>query len=121
MRASMTDSSFREKFKLVKKWGYLCVVCGRAFLNLACVTSEHIIPKSVIKNKNRHSNMGPSHWRCNIIKENKSLIATARLIDAKERQMCPNEFETWLNVKVPARRVPWYALEPIIDAEWFIL
>ena len=120
MQTSMTRTSFKEKFQLVKKWGYLCIVCGRPFANLACVTNEHIIPKSIIGNKNKHSNMAPSHWRCNASKGDQSLVDAAKLIDKKEKQLGKN-FKKWLNARVPNRHVPWYALITIVDAEWFTL
>lgn len=105
--------------KLLRKWGYQCVVCGREFANVACVTVEHINPLSK-DGRNNKTNTGPSHWRCNHLKGTRSLLVTAKRIDAAECKMKNHkQFIAWLNNQVPRREVPHYALLPVIDAEWF--
>jgi len=47
------------------------------------------------------------------------LMRAAKAVDAMEAKMNPRQFPYWLNARVPARAVPWYALIPIVDAEWF--
>ena len=115
--SAMTKTSFRRNVKLVRQWGYLCIVCGRPFANIACVTVEHIIPRSI--RGNNKTNTAPSHHQCNQLKGCSSLMRAAKAVDAMEAKMNPRQFPYWLNARVPARAVPWYALIPIVDAEWF--
>jgi 5-methylcytosine-specific restriction endonuclease McrA len=117
----MTTKSFRRSFKLLRRWGYQCIVCGRPFANLACVTVEHIVPRCVNGNRNKHLNTAPSHWRCNQLKGNLPLMVAAKAVDQMEKKLGPKQFHGWLNARLPGREVPWYALVPIVDAEWFII
>lgn len=115
--SAMTWSSFKRNMKLVRQWGYQCIVCGRPFDHVACVTVEHIIPRS-LKGNNK-TNTAPSHWRCNQLKGNMPLMVAARAVDDMERRLGPKQFQTWISARVPGREVPWYALIPILDVEWF--
>lgn len=117
----MTKTSFQRNIKLLRRWGYQCIVCGRPFAHVACVTVEHIIPRSIVGNKNKHFNTAPSHWRCNQLKGNMPLLVAAKAVDAMERRLGRIQFEDWLNAKVPGRAVFWYALIPVLDAEWFAI
>ena len=116
--SAMTKTSFRRNMKLIRQWGYQCIVCGRPFAHVACVTVEHIIPRSIY-GKNNKTNVAPSHWRCNQLKGNMPLLVAAKAVESMEHRLGPHQFEAWLNAKVPSREVPWYALIPIVDAEWF--
>ncbi len=121
MKSIMSHKSFRNKLKLVKKWGYQCIVCGRPFENLACVTVEHIMPK-FLGGKNNNTNTAPAHWRCNQEKDVLSLINAFKkinLIELRHKIKYKNScvFLAWLNKKVPSRIVPDVALMSIIDAE----
>ena len=118
----MSHKSFRRNVNLVRKWGYQCVVCGRPFAHMACVTVEHIVPVSagVVSRKNK-TNQAPSHWRCNQLKGSLPLMVAAKTVDNMERTLGPKNFHAWLNAKVPNRPVPWYALLSLVDAEWFML
>ncbi len=117
----MTRKSFQHKFRLLRRWDYACVVCGRPFANLACVTTEHIMPRHRLNNKKKADNHAPSHWRCNMIKSEASLMATAKFIEEKASRLGnTKQFINWLNAPIPNRPVPYYALLPISDAEWFM-
>lgn len=116
----MTHQSFKDKLKLVRKWGYQCIVCGRPFDNIACVTVEHVNPLCG-GGRNNKTNTAPAHHACNELKGRNSLLEAARFIDYKEQRLGEKQFNSWLNKKVPNRTVPWYALLPLVDAEWFAL
>lgn len=119
---AMTHKTFRRNLNLVRKWGYQCVICGRPFAHMACVTIEHVVPVSagVISRKNK-MNQAPSHWRCNQLKGSLPLIVAAKTVDAMDRKLGPKNFHDWLNARVPNRESPWYAFVPLVDAEWFAL
>lgn len=106
--------------KLLRRWGYQRIVCGRPFASLACVTVEHVVPRSVAGNKNKAHNLAPSHWRCNQLRGCLPLIVAAKAVDQMETKLGEKNFHAWLNAKVPNRDVPWFALIPIFDAEWFM-
>lgn len=116
---AMSVQSFKDKLKLLRKWGYLCIVCGRPFANVACVTVEHIQPLSG-GGRNNKANTAPSHHSCNKTKGKLPLMTAAQIIDSLEKRYGVN-FPQWLNQRVPNRPVPDYALLPILDAEWFAL
>lgn len=121
MPSEMTMKSFKRNFKLLRRWDYKCVICGRPFKNLASVTTEHIIPRSIAKNTHKADNHAPAHYRCNHLKGNRSLLAAVKLINKKEESMGDEKkFTAWLNGRVPNRHVPHYALLPVEDAEWFM-
>ncbi len=117
--SAMTKTSFRRNVKLLRQWGYQCIVCGRPFACVACVTVEHIIPRSI--RGNNKTNCAPSHWRCNQLKGCMPLMVAAKAVDEMERRLGPKQFHDWLSAKVPNREVPWFALIPIVDAEWFFI
>ncbi len=125
----MSRKNFRRRFSLLRKWGYACVICGRPFANLACVSIEHVIPQSRLT-KNRplskflsdpSDNCAPSHWRCNHVRGTASLLEAVKIIEKKEKSIGnETKFVAWLNTRVPRRNVPEFALIPVIDAEWFM-
>jgi len=86
--------------ELVEAWDNNCIICGEPFVNLDCVTREHIIPKSLggkIKN-----NLAPSHYSCNKARGNKSLLKCKALINLRRRSMTPEQFVKWLNKPEPS-------------------
>lgn len=85
---------------------------------MACVTLEHVVPQS-LGGKYTSANIAPSHWRCNMLRGASSLFAATKKIDKVAMSLSAVDFERWLNAKVPGRKVPWYALVSILDAEWF--
>lgn len=125
----MTHKSARRSVKMLRNWGYLCAVCGHPFANLACVTVEHLVPRSMtnevetIQKPRKSDNLAPSHFRCNMLRRVSSIIAAANKINQIERQRNNREsFLSWLNRPVPRKGIsPWYCYVPIVDAEWFFL
>ena len=111
-KMTMYGHRVSECRKLLRRWGYACVVCGREFANLACVTREHIIPRSKTAGCRLQNIIAPSHYRCNLFRGNSSIIHAAKLIDKLERSMKPDAFHAWLNCLVPNRIVPQVALAP---------
>jgi len=104
----MSIHDFQQKWKLVWEWDGICIVCGHEFANIACVTTDHIIPKSR-GGKNGNYNKAPAHYRCNQLKGAESLIVASKLIVVKRESMRPDEFVAWLNKPVPHRHVPHHA------------
>lgn len=107
------DVAYRKR--LLERWDFLCVVCGREFMNLACVTKEHVIPRSVHSSQHMkfNDNLAPSHYRCNKLRGSGSIIEVAKLIDEKSKTMFYHDFVTWLNTPIPNRIVPKVALQPL--------
>lgn len=83
-----------DKLALVKRWGYQCIVCGRGFTNLACLTKEHIIPRSKLIISDR-DNIGPSHNRCNNLRGNDSIIAASRRVNELYQKHVDRHSENW--------------------------
>jgi len=108
----MKDKDIRLRRQLISNWDFMCIICGRPFANLACVTKEHIIPKSVAP-RGMTDNLAPSHYRCNELRKTSSILTTARKIDTKASMMSQHHFEEWLNAPVPNRVVPPLALHPL--------
>ena len=111
----MKDEDVAYRWRLLVRWDFLCVVCGRGFKNIACVTKEHVIPRSI--HGSRHpkveENIAPSHHQCNKLRGVGSIIETARLVDQKSKTMRQREFVRWLNMPVPHRIVPDSATRPL--------
>lgn len=87
---------------LLRRWDGLCVICGGEFTNKDSVTKEHIVPRSR-GGKNNSDNIAPSHFRCNQIREDLSLMEAVVLIETKRKQMSEEEFDQWVNASVPHR------------------
>lgn len=109
----MKDADIALRRRLLERWGYVCVVCGREFSNLACVTKEHVVPKSAPDRFKLPENLAPAHYSCNQLRKTNTLIRAAREIDRIEKKMCPEKFLAWLNKPVPNRTVPAHALCPL--------
>lgn len=123
MCVPMTKKSAMRNLRLLRRWGYLCVICGRPFTNLACVTVEHVTPRSINGNRRKADNLAPSHWRCNMLRRVGSIIQAANKIDQIEHQRADaDSFLGWLNKPVPRKNgSPQYCDMPLVDAEWFFL
>lgn len=114
-----------RKHILLKHWDYLCVICGRPFASLACVTVEHLIPRDLggkgslrfCKQDNLHSNLGPSHHRCNNRRGTRSLVRAAASIEREFQHIVCHSGEAsalkWLNKAVPSSP---HSLEPIVPS-----
>ena len=98
---------------MLLEWNFTCVICGTEFTTLACITDEHLIPRSFIKNFNKQhlrrpsfkKNIAPTHHRCNSERGSRSLIEATKLIDAKRETMNPKDFIAWLNRRIPGRKI----------------
>ncbi len=122
MSDPMSRKETRRKFRILAQWENACIVCGREFASLACVTVEHI--------KSRHKggsgdpeNLAPAHYTCNQVKRASSLIAGARRVEKEflrltQRQGTANAL-AWLNRNIPKRYVPPAALLPPLEAARF--
>lgn len=104
------DVNYRRR--LLGRWDYLCIVCGREFANIACVTKEHIIPRCA-KDNTVTDNLAPSHHQCNKLRGSGSILHAAKLIEDKAASMRRDRFVRWLNAPVPNRVVPQDALKPL--------
>ena len=109
----MKDHDARDRMKLLRLWDFTCVLCGHGFRDIASVSCEHIVPKSMGGPKNKGNrkhramgNLGPSHWRCNNFRGCMGMLETARLLDVVRREVGDEAFETWINQDVPHRVVP---------------
>lgn len=111
----MKDEDVAYRWRLLVRWDFLCVVCGRGFTNIACVTKEHVIPRSIHSSKHMkvEENIAPSHHQCNKMRGVGSIIETAKLMEQKSKTMRHREFIRWLNVPVPHRIVPESAKRPL--------
>lgn len=118
---TMKADDIAVRKKLLERWGRMCIVCGREFANLACITKEHVTPKSMTNDKKAAENLAPSHWRCNNLRGTMSVMQTARLIDHIETKMTPAKFFKWLNAQVPHRLVPPEALMPLRQRQFLEL
>ena len=108
----MKDDDVAYRRRLLERWGFACIVCGREFADLACVTKEHVVPKSSPACMKLAENLAPSHHRCNKLRSTNSIIMTAKLIDEWEKKL-GSRFWSWLNKHVPNRIVPPVALLPV--------
>lgn len=115
----MKPHDARFKLNLAAEWNDTCIVCGRAFDSLACVTIEHIIPKS--KGGTGRWNKAPSHHNCNKLKGVLPLTVAARLVEERLAKMSESCQRQWLNKAVPNRIVPPEAMYDLTDARWFFL
>jgi hypothetical protein len=85
--------------ELVVAWGGVCVICGHPFGSWDCVSREHLTPKSmggILKD-----NLAPSHYTCNQLRGQNSLISAMNTIAFRERSMLPENFKQWLNKPIP--------------------
>lgn len=104
----MDESDLRKRLHLIRTWGNQCIVCGEEFAHLACVSFEHIVPKS--KGGGHGDNIAPSHYNCNSLRGTKSLIEADIMVRFKRRRLGEKQFRMWLSRPVPSRLVPPMAL-----------
>lgn len=118
----MDDERAKCIRKIASRWDFICVICGHEFVNVACITKEHIVPKSMLnafsmmnsfKQSKENSNYAPTHYRCNQLRGVKSIFDTGKFIEQKRLMMRHDEFVAWLNVPVPNRIVPDSAHLPL--------
>lgn len=82
-------------------WEDICILCGELISNFDSVTFEHIIPASK-GGDNKSNNIAVSHYQCNQVRENRSLIEGIRLVQRK-REKLGNNFPSFINQSVPNR------------------
>ena len=87
---------------LLVRWDHCCVLCGEPFDNMESITKEHLIPKS--KGGCGSGNLAPSHFKCNQLRGDLSLIETFLLIQARKLKMGNETYRQWANTPVPNRR-----------------
>lgn len=107
------DVAYRRR--LLDRWGHVCVICGYDFYNLACVTKEHVVPKSQRKYFTRVGvedldNIAPSHYTCNKLRGTDSIFLAVKIIEKNRLSMNEIDFKRWLNRKVTHRIVPLEAV-----------
>lgn len=97
-----------KRLKLLRRWDHACVVCGRRFASISCVTFEHLVPRALV-GTGRVDNIGPSHHVCNSLRGIQSLVAAYA---AMERSLCTlalmggaSAVTVFLSTPVPNRRV----------------
>ena len=127
MKMVMKQHDIETRWRLLEKWGHRCIVCGHEFMNLACVSKEHVIPRSKVhqafnipKSPTKRwpesvhralaDNKAPSHYQCNKLRRDRSLIEAYREVEQMKQKMKPRAFLEWLNRLIPNRVVPPWAL-----------
>ena len=104
--------------RLLRAWDYTCIVCGHGFDDIASVTIEHLVPRSM--GGGAGDNLAPSHHNCNKLRSSMSLCKAARLLARKRKRMGDALFFLWINVKVPHRVIPhgvWVPVRPLACLE----
>ena len=115
----MRQSDVTCRLRLLENWDFLCVVCGHGFRDISSVTFEHIVPKSLggRKSKKRRANnpdFAPSHFNCNQLRGNLSLLEAARLVKRRRIVMGERDFLMWINKAVPHRIIaPEFMATPV--------
>lgn len=125
---SMSHRTFKNVLNFANKWDDICVVCGNEFMNAACITKEHILPKCRVGSNTPpefgpNPNLAPSHYTCNQLKRHGSIFAAVKKINKKRAEINDDvRFLKWLNKPVPLkiRKVPTHAFLPLLDARWFV-
>jgi hypothetical protein len=110
----MKQKDIRQYVRLAARWDFICIVCGNGFETVACMTREHIIPRSRggKKRYKQADNIAPAHFRCNQLKGNHGLLESQLVLERKMVTMPAHAFKAWLNARVPDRVVPEDAMVP---------
>jgi hypothetical protein len=104
---------FKQTYKLARVWNFTCMLCGHRFETLACISKEHLIPRSM-GGTNGKQNIAPTHWMCNRFRGTLSLVVAAEALELRLSKFQTNKHKIrWLNRKIPDRLAPEYALAPI--------
>jgi len=115
---TMKPKDVDYRWRLLDRWGKNCIICGLPFETLACVTKEHIVPKSLLEplvggKPRKPGNVAPSHHRCNALRGADSVEQGRSRVDEMRRTMTASDFISWLNAPVPFRTVPAEAKRPL--------
>lgn len=92
-------TSKRRKKRILDDWNHRCVICGEGFVCRACMTREHLIPRSIAKGL--QDNLAPSHYNCNKFRKTMPIIDAILLIEEKRKKMGEKQFKSWISKKVP--------------------
>lgn len=92
---SFYHRSFMRKLGLVAVWRFTCVICGHGFKSVACVTEDHIVPRSR-GGKTNFMNVAPVHYGCNELKADDSLLVAVRRVEKLEKRIGAKQFQQWL-------------------------
>lgn len=114
---TMKPHDARKKLMLAEQWDFKCIICGRELETLACITIEHIIPKS--KKLKLLDNLAPSHYNCNNFRGAVPLLQAVKLIEKKIKSL--SNIREWLRKLPPNRIVPKQALLHPLDAAWYYI
>ena len=105
---TMKKRDASRRLRLLSGWGHACVLCGRGFATIDCVTFEHLVPRSM-GGRRRH-NIGPSHHVCNSLRGTASLLEGAARVEAALCELAvrwgTGGVERFLATPVPHRLVP---------------
>lgn len=107
----LSDENIVAFRNLLVRWDFKCIICGEEFDNIACVTREHIVPKSFNDDRGQMlkkiltENRAPAHFTCNGLRGNGSIMDAQRAIHVARTTMTPEAFYRWLNRPVPNRYV----------------
>lgn len=97
-----------KRLKLLRRWDHACVVCGRRFASISCVTFEHLVPRS-LGGTGRVDNIGPSHHVCNSLRGTRSLVAACAVMERSLYTLAlmggTLAVTMFLSTPVPGRRV----------------
>lgn len=110
-KMTMKIGDIADRLRMVRRRGFNCVICGREFDNIACVTYEHVVPKS--RAKFMKNNVALSHYSCNRLRGTDGLGEAWRRVEELHDQIGDEAFEQWLAKLPPNRDVPDIALLPI--------
>jgi len=108
----MKQDDLDKRLRMLRAWDFQCVLCGEVFETVASVTTEHLVPKSLrhmakdLPTHGLHENKAPSHYNCNQLRMNMSLIDACYVLARKRRVMGLSEFTRWANKRVPHRIIP---------------
>lgn len=91
----------RKHKSLMRRWENTCIICGESFVNEDSVTREHIIPASK-GGSNSSENMAVSHYMCNQLRGDMSIIDAAVMMSLRKQELGDN-FIHFVNIPVPHR------------------
>lgn len=81
--------------KILRRWEYICVLCGEGFSNFYCCSLEHLKCYS-FGGKENLNNLAPAHFYCNYFRQNESIISASKKL-AQLKTKNPKLFATSIN------------------------
>jgi hypothetical protein len=101
---TMKSDDVSRRLKLLKKWDYLCIICGEEFDDISSISVEHLVPKSM-GGVGIPDNKAPTHYACNSLRGTLSLLEVAKRVGRKRRVMGRAQFNEWVQQPIPNRVV----------------